>query len=341
MRIGLVGTGRIGASHAAAIAARPEVTELLLADADPARARATAAAIGARAVPTPDALLAPGAVDGLVIAAATAAHPALIRAGVRAGVPVFCEKPVAQSVAETAAVLRDVERAAVPVHIGFMRRFDPGYRRARRALRDGEVGVLHRVHAVTGDAVPPPPEYVATSGGIFRDCHVHDFDALRWVTGREITEVTAFGANRGAPHFAAVGDVDTTAAVLRLDDGTLVTLQGSRYNGAGYDVRMELAGTRGTFAVGLADRAPLTSAEPGTGFPAGDPWPGFWPRFASAYAAEIDAFLRVVAGADDDPHTEGACTVADALEAVLAADAADRSMREARPVRVAEVRPPG
>ncbi|TDQ54199.1 Gfo/Idh/MocA family protein [Actinorugispora endophytica] len=334
MRIGLVGAGRIGASHAAAIAARPEVTELVVADADGARARAVAAGVGAHAVDNVETLFAPGAVDGLVITAATAAHPGLILAGVRAGVPVFCEKPVAPDVPETVEVLREVAKHDVPVHIGFMRRFDEGYRRARRALRDGEIGTLHRVHAVTADAAPPPPGYVPTSGGIFRDCHVHDFDILRWVTGREVEEVYAYGANRGAAYFAEAGDVDNTAAVLRMDDGTLATLQGSRYNGGGYDVRMELAGSAGTIAVGLDERTPVVSAESGVDFPRERPWQEFWSRFTPAYEAEIDAFVRMVAGDGTSP-----CTVADALEAVLVADAADRSAREGRPVRVAEVRP--
>lgn len=334
MRIGLVGTGRIGQSHAAALRARPEVEDLLLADADPARARATAARVGARAAATLDELLRPGAIDALVIAAATPAHPALILAGLAAEIPVFCEKPVAPSVAETLRVREEADRAKTPVHIGFMRRFDAGYKHAHHAVRTGELGALHRVHATTCDKAPPPEDYVATSGGLFRDCHVHDFDILRWVTGHEVEEVFAYGANRGADFFTEHGDVDTSAAVLRLDDGTLATLQGSRYNGAGYDVRMELAGSRSTLVVGLDERVPLRSAEPGAVFPAGDPWEEFWTRFTPAYEAEISAFITMVRDGAPSP-----CTVTDALEAVLIADAADLSRREHRPVRLAEVRP--
>ena len=333
MRIGLVGTGRIGQSHAAALRARPEVAELLLADVDVDRARAVAAKVGARPVEV-DALLRPGAVDALVIAAATPAHPALIRAGIAAEIPVFCEKPVAPTVAETVRILEEVQRTKTPVHVGFMRRFDPGYLRAHSAVRAGELGDLHRVHALTCDMAPPPAGYIASSGGLFHDCHVHDFDILRWVTGREVEEVFAYGANRGESYFADHGDVDTSAAVLRLDDGTLATLQGSRYNGAGYDVRMELAGSRSTLVVGLDDQVPLRSAEPGVDFPVGDPWEVFWPRFTAAYEAEIGAFVAMVA--DDAPSP---CTVADALEAVLIAEAADLSRRERRPVRLTEVRP--
>ncbi|MGW9351497.1 Gfo/Idh/MocA family protein [Nocardiopsis flavescens] len=334
MRIGLIGTGRIGLSHAAALAARPEVDDLVVADLDPSSAGAAAERTGARAADRVGDLLAPGAVDALVVTAATGAHPGLILAGAAAGIPVFCEKPVAPTVAETARVLEEVERSGARVHIGFMRRFDAGYRRAHRAVRAGELGDLHRVHATTCDMAPPPAAYIAGSGGLFRDCHVHDFDILRWVTGLEVEEVFAYGANRGAAYFAEHGDVDTSAAVLRLSDGTLATLQGSRYNGAGYDVRMELAGTRATLAVGLDGRAPLRSAEPGADFPADDPWEEFWSRFTPAYEAEIAAFIAMVRDGTPSP-----CTVADALEAVLVADAADLSRREHRPVRVDEVRP--
>jgi myo-inositol 2-dehydrogenase/D-chiro-inositol 1-dehydrogenase len=212
------------------------------------------------------------------------------------------------------------------VRIGFQRRFDAGYRAAAAALRAGELGELHRVHLITADPAPPPAEYIPLSGGVFRDCHIHDFDILRWVTGHEVVSVYATGANRGAAFFAEAGDVDNSAALLTLDDGTLATLQGSRYNGGGYDVRMELAGTKGTQAVGLGPRAPLRSAE---GLqPPDTPWPDFVTRFGAAYTAEIDAFLR---------DGEGLCSIEDALAALYVAEAADLSLRQGRPVEVAEV----
>jgi predicted dehydrogenase len=148
-----------------------------------------------------------------------------------------------------------------------------------------------------------------------------------------VVEVYAVGANRGADYFGTAGDVDESVGLLTLDDGTLVTVQGSRYNGGGYDVRMELAGTAGTLVVGLDDRAPMRSAEPGVTFPDGAPWPGFWPRFLPAYRAEIQAFVELVAGRRDNP-----CSVAEALEAFYVAEAATRSRVERRAVRVDEVR---
>ncbi|MGR6914589.1 Gfo/Idh/MocA family protein [[Actinomadura] parvosata] len=311
MRVGLLGLGRIGAFHAATLAAHPLVDELIVSD--PVRSSPHGR--------PGDAFEA----DAVVIATPTSTHAELIMKACRLGLPVFCEKPVAGTVAETVKVLESA--AGNRVQIGFQRRFDPGYAAAARAVRAGELGELHRAHLVTADPAPPPAAYLPASGGIFRDCHIHDFDILRWVTGREVTSVYARGANRGAAFFAQAGDVDNSAALLTLDDGTLATLQGSRYNGGGYDVRMELAGTERTWAVGLGPRAPLHSTE---GLPAPQaPWPDFVTRFEAAYRAELDAFLT----GDRSP-----CSIEDALEALYVAEAADLSLREGRPVEVTEVR---
>jgi myo-inositol 2-dehydrogenase/D-chiro-inositol 1-dehydrogenase len=332
VRVGFVGVGRIGAAHAAVVARHPEVSELVVGDADPARAAQVAGALGATPAGAIDDVLAAG-VDALMIAANTSAHGALIVRGCEAGLPVFCEKPVALDVEGTIDVVERVRAAGVPVQIGFQRRFDAGYATVRASLAAGELGELRRVHLLSADREPPDASYIPGSGGIFRDCHVHDFDVLRWVTGREVVEAYATGANRGAEFFGAAGDVDESAALLTLDDGTLVTMQGSRYNGGGYDVRMEVYGTAASAAAGLGTRTPLRCAELDGGFPGGEPWPGFWERFTPAYEAEIDAFVEVALGRRETP-----CSVEDALEALYAAEAADLSRREHRPVAVAEVR---
>ncbi|MFF7236401.1 Gfo/Idh/MocA family oxidoreductase [Streptomyces collinus] len=332
MRIGILGLGRIGTFHAETLSKLDAVGSLVVCDPVAEAAKAAAERFGAEVADSPRALLAAG-VDGLVVAAATDAHPDLIRAGVRAGVPVFCEKPVARTMAEGVAVLRAVEDAGVPVQIGFNRRFDAGFAAARAAVRSGELGPLHTVRSTTLDPAPPPAAYVAASGGIFRDCSVHDFDVIRWVSGREVGEVYAVGGNRGAEHIAAAGDADTTGAVLTLDDGTIAMVSNSRHNARGHDVRMELHGFADSIAVGLDDRLPLRSVEPGVRFPAGTPHDFFMDRFAAAYRAELAAFTEVVAGSRPSP-----CTVEDALEAGWIAEACTLSVREHRPVTLAEVR---
>jgi myo-inositol 2-dehydrogenase/D-chiro-inositol 1-dehydrogenase len=319
-------------AHVSTLKSQVGVSELLIADLDPARAQAAAASVGSAGFGTIDDAFS-SKPDGIVIAAPTSAHAELIVRAVQAGIPTFCEKPLAESLASTVAVVGEVERHDVPVQIGFQRRFDAGYRAAKHALEAGEIGELRRMHLLTCDPTPPPAEYIPTSGGIYRDCHIHDFDILRWVTGREVVSVFATGSNRGARFFGEAGDVDESAALLTLEDGTLATLQGSRYNGAGYDVRMELSGTTGNRSVGLDYRVPLTSAEPGVTFPDGAPWPNFQERFAPAYSAELATFVRVAAGEIPSP-----CTPREALEALYIAEAAELSRAEGRVVRLDEVR---
>ncbi|AGK81088.1 Inositol 2-dehydrogenase [Streptomyces microflavus DSM 40593] len=334
MRIGLIGTGRIGTFHAEVLSRHPAVDSLLVADADPERAAVAATRTGASAVPV-DAMFTGGGrdrPDALVICSATAAHASLIARAARAGLPAFCEKPIALDLPGTLGALAEVEAAGSILQLGFMRRFDAGYGEARAAVREGRLGRLHTVRAVTSDPAPPPADYLPLSGGLYRDCLVHDFDVLRWVTGREVSEVYATGSDAGPAMFRAAGDVDTAAALLTLDDGTLATATATRCNGAGYDVRMELAGELDQIAVGLDDRTPLTSAEPeGPGAPA-KPWPGFLERFAPAYEAELDAFLRVARGELANP-----CDGREALHALRIAEACEISRRERRPVAMEEI----
>ena len=328
MRLGLIGLGRIGAFHAETLTGLG--ADLVVNDAVPAVTERVAEKFGAAPADTPAAVLAAG-IDGLVIAAATDAHPQLILAGVEAGLPVFCEKPVARGAAEAAEVLRHC--AGARVQIGFNRRFDAAIQAARDAVRSGELGWLHTVRSTTMDPAPPPAGYLAGSGGIFRDCSVHDFDTIRYVTGREVSEVYATGSARGDDVFAATGDVSTAAATLTLDDGTLAVVSNTRYNGRGYDVRLELHGSADSIAVGLEDKLPLRSVEPGVTFPAGPPHTFFMDRFSAAYRRELAAFTELVAGTRESP-----CTVADAVEAGWIAEACTLSLHEHRPVRMSAIR---
>ncbi|MCQ9165718.1 MULTISPECIES: Gfo/Idh/MocA family oxidoreductase [unclassified Arthrobacter] len=333
--LGLVGVGRIGVMHASNIAALNELlapavqVELKLTDVAVDHARTVAANLGAGFVPSVEDLLASG-IDGLLIATGTATHPGLIRAGVDAGIPVFCEKPVGVNVAESLPVLDYVREKGGTVQIGHQRRFDAGYLEAKRAYDAGELGWIHSLRAITGDMTPPPVEFLATSGGLFRDCSVHDFDILRWLTGREITEVYAKGSNNGDPAIGEVGDVDTALAVITFDDGTVGTVSATRYNGAGHDVRLELQGSKGSVMVGLDGQAALKSAEAGISFPSGTPHQTFAERFEAAYVSELQAFVELIQGLRPNP-----CTPEDAVAASKVADAAQESLLTGAPVRVA------
>src|SRR6266540_3356151 len=325
MHVGLVGAGRIGALHARLLLASPAVDALTIADLGPDRAAKLAADVGATAAPTPAALVDAG-VDALVIAAATAAHAELIHLGADAGLPTFCEKPIALDLEITDAVIEHVAKANVALQIGFQRRFDAGYLEARRLRASGELGRMYIARLATHDPAPPHEGYVAAAGGIFRDLHIHDFDAVRWVTGQEVVEVYADGSVLHDERFARHGDVDTAAAILRLADGALGIVSGTRHDPRGYDVRMELFGSGESIAVGLDERTPLRSVEPGVPPPASPGYGNFMERFDAAYRAELAAFLEVARG-----RTESPCTGDDARSALLIAMAAGRSLAEHRP----------
>ena len=332
MRIGLIGLGRIGAFHAATLSTLDRVSTLLVTDVVPSQAETTAAKIGAVPIDTAADLIA-AKPDAVVIASSTPTHLELLTKAVQAGIPTFCEKPVAEDPASARDLPGLVEDLGVPVQIGFQRRFDPAFEAAKAELDAGTLGWLTTVRSTTMDPLPPPPAYVATSGGIFRDCAVHDIDTLRWVTGREVVEVYAVGSNRGDTFFGEVGDVDTASILLTLDDGTIGVVSNTRYNGEGYDVRLELHGSKGSIAAGLDDGLPMRSASPDVQFPAGPRHQYFMDRLAEAFRRELSTFLEVAVGNLPSP-----CTIADGLEASWVAEACARSSREHRPVSLREIR---
>ena len=327
--IGLIGLGRIGVMHAEILALT--VDRLVVADSVPERAQAFATAHPDAhiEVRTPDALLSSPDLGGLVITTPTDTHAAIIERAAALNIPLFCEKPVSTDLATTLRVAEIVREQKVRLQMGFQRHFDAGYTAARNSLRSGAIGDLRRVHMGTMDQAPAPREFLAASGGIYTDCLIHDFDALRWVTGQEVTEVYAIGTDLGLPDFRDFDDPAETAVLLTMADGTIVTAQSSRFNGAGYDVRMELHGTLGTETVGLDEHLPMHSAEPGATYPSADPWTDFILRFKPAYEAEMRAFLEVVQGTREIP-----AGIEDAVAALLIAEACAASRREHGPVKV-------
>lgn len=309
------------------------VGRLVLADVDQARAKSSAEALGCDSAAV-DAVFAPSnplALDGLIIATGTSTHADLLVRAAKTGLPTYCEKPIALDLDEARRAKAALDEAALP-HIGFQRRFDDGYRRARDLLRSGELGELRRFHALTCDPFPPSPEFILGSGGIFRDCNVHDFDILRWVTGREVVEVYATGSARGDRAFAENNGLSDAVAVLTLDDGSVGTVHSSRDNGQGYEVRLDLMGTQGAANVGLDNKAPLRSVETGVEFPPDEPWFDFIDRFLPCYERELNHFVtQTMRG------LPSACTADDAVEALRIALACIRSVETGRPVRIEEI----
>ena len=330
MRIALLGAGRIGQLHGRLVASQPDVDEVIVADVDAVRARQAADAIGGRVAASVGKAL--DAADAALVTATTDAHPALVSMAVDRGLPVFCEKPLALDLDETIALVDKIESAGATVQVGFQRRFDQAYVEARRLVETGELGTVYLVRLIAHDHEPPPDAYIPVSGGLFRDSSIHDFDALRWVTGLEVEELYAAGSVRNFPIFARYDDVDTGAVILRMTDGTLAVLGQTRHDPRGYDIRMEIVGSKDAVTVGLTDATPLRSLEPGGPSMAGPAWSTFLTRFEPAYRAELLTFLRVARGEIPSP-----CTARDGLEAMRISVAATRSRLENRPVRLAEV----
>jgi myo-inositol 2-dehydrogenase/D-chiro-inositol 1-dehydrogenase len=329
LHVGVVGVGRIGGLHARTLASLDDVV-VSVTDSDLARAGQLARTLGVRAAPSADVLVA--SADALVIATPTPSHASLIRLASSAGLPTFCEKPVALDLATLDRVLDDVSRAGNLVQIGFQRRFDSGYRAARDAVATGARGSVLVLRAATHDPAPPAEAYIAASGGIFRDLHIHDFDAVRFVTGREIVEVYADGAVRESAWFDLYGDVDTAVAVLRLEDGALGILSGTRHDPLGYDVRLEVFGTRDSIVAGVDGRSPLHSVEPGSTRAGAPGYRNFIERFEPAYRAELEAFVDAVRTGKPSP-----CPLTEARAALVVALAADLSRAQRRPVATEEV----
>lgn len=335
MRIGLIGLGRIGAFHAQTLAGLTAIEELLVTDPLGEAVRAVTGRIPvARALSSPEEILAAG-VDGVVIAAPTDAHAELLLACVGRGIPTFCEKPIAASAQEAVTVRDRLAGSGVPVQIGYPRRFDPAFVAARAAVRDGTLGRVHTVRSTTMDPTPPPAAYLAFSGGIFRDCSVHDFDAVRWVSGREVVEVYALGSvDPTAPSelYTANGDYSTASVLLTLDDGAIGVVSNTRTNARGYDVRLEVHGSDDSVAAGLDEGLPLRSLEPGIAWPSGPTHTSFMDRLVEAFRRELAAFHDVAAGACPSP-----CTIEDAMGTTWVAEAATLSAQQQRPVRIEEV----
>lgn len=344
MRIGVAGLGRIGLMHATNLATVTGVDALVLTDPVPGRAERAAEVLSRGGGPACAAVGGPRVqvvedlsrllteVDGVLVATPTPTHAEVVHRVLEAGIPALCEKPIAGDLGTMRRVVEHAEGSGIPLLVGFQRRFDPAMTELRRRIEAGDVGDLYLVRAIGMDAEPPDPAYLPTSGGIFRDLFIHDLDAVPWLVGRPVVQVHAVGSVLVDQAFAASDDVDTAAVTLMFEGGVVAQLAGGRRDGAGYDHRIEVIGSRQALAVGLDSRTALTSLEPGGHDPAGAAYPGFPERFARAYAREAQVFVDVVAGRAVNPSP-----ARDSLVSLVLAEACERSRRSGTPVRPDEV----
>lgn len=319
----------MGAFRARVLSELPEVDEIVVGNRSVERARGLAEEIGGTAGTIEQTIHSEP--DAIIVSLSSEAHVEVLSQCIEAGVPVLCEKPIALTLRETEVVIKRAEKNEVALQVAFQRRFDPGYGRARREIRGGNLGTLYNIRMVAHDAEPSPESFIPGSGGMFRDLHVHDFDLARWLTGLEIERVFAVGNVRRFDRYARYGDLDSSAILLSMSDGLPVVITGTRQSPRGHDFRTEVFGSDDSVSVGSGPVLPRP-VEPEHDSPDGPSYGDFLERFDEAFRRETAAFLGVVRGETPNP-----CPGTTALEALRVAVACEQSRDTGEPVRVADV----
>jgi myo-inositol 2-dehydrogenase / D-chiro-inositol 1-dehydrogenase len=333
LHVGIIGAGRIGRVHAETLAFRiPEARTVSIADCNRRAAEAIAGHCRiAEVSSSSEEILADPRIDAVLICSSTDTHAGLIAAAARAGKHIFCEKPIARTLAEIDCALEAAEKAGVKLQIGFNRRFDANFVRVRRAVAAGEIGRPSLMHITSRDPAPPPLDYVRVSGGIFVDMTIHDFDMARFVIADEVEEVYTAGGVHVDPEIGNAGDLDTALIVLRFRNGVIGTIDNSRRAAYGYDQRIEILGSEGKIET---DNCYPNAATVSTGKAVCRDLPlnFFMERYRESFAAELQAFVAAVREDRATPVTgiDGRIPIQMAL-------AARKSYDEHRPVRLDEV----
>lgn len=324
IRIAVIGAGRIGHVHARSVAAHPKAELALICDPFEDNAKSLAEQYKVPYVLDAQEVFASD-VDAVIIGSPTPLHVEHILAAVRAGKRVLCEKPVALDLAEAERCRDELGAEADRVMLGFNRRFDPTFADIHARVEAGEIGQLQQFTVISRDPAAPPAQYVANSGGIFRDMTIHDFDMVRHFLG-DIVEVSALGSNT-IQEIADAGDFDQAVVTLRAADGRVATIVNSRTCCYGYDQRMEAFGEKGSLSADNLTASQVRKASSDLTEARGAILDFFLDRYADAYALELSAFIEAVKA--DGPVSPN---VHDGVLALQIADAATVSAKERRAV---------
>ena len=325
-KVALIGAGRMGAIHGAnaAQSGRLELTTVI--DRNPDAAARLAAELGA-ASGSLDGALGDPQIAAVIIASSTDSHLELALAARSAGKAVFCEKPLDRDLARLQAHAAAF-RAGPPLYVAFNRRFDTQFQALKAKIASGAIGALETANLISLDPRPPPPGFVHTSGGLFRDFTIHDFDVARWLFEEEPVSVFAFATWLVDPAIGAEGDVDTARTVLRFRSGRLCAVTNSRRSGYGYDQRVEAFGSAGMAMIG---NPPVSTLEAWTerGGATSPIYDSFQSRYAASYRAELDHFTDVL-----EEGREPVTGFDAALRALALAEAAALSAASGKLVRM-------
>lgn len=332
-RVAVLGCGRIGKMHAANIAAHPRAALAAVYDLHAPSAREAADAHGVPVAASAGEIFGSADIDAVLIATATETHADYIEMAVAAGKPALCEKPIDLSLERVNRCAEAIAGKNVPIQLGFNRRFDPGHRAARDAMRAGEIGDLHQVVITSRDPSMPPRAYLETAGGLLRDMTIHDFDLARFMLDDEPVEVFAVANALIDPALGAeLGEVDTAMIVMRTADGKQCHINNSRTAVYGYDQRVELMGTAGMLV--SDNRKPHEMKRfTGEATEVAEPYLHFFiERYHEAFMAEIAAFVEAV-----EQKKAPEVGFEDGRKALILAEAAYKSLAGKRCVRVDEI----
>ena len=329
MKVLVVGAGRMGAIRVEDLAADPRVSEVLVTNRNEDRATELAGSFNATVIPWEKALT--PVADAVVVAVGTDAHDHVLRGILPQGIPVLCEKPIAMTLAATTELIELAKSSDSPLQIGFQRRFDEPIRAVHDVIASGEIGTLYSLTMTAHDYTPSAREFIAGSGGIFRDMHVHDFDLVRWLTGSEVESVSATRAVRENQDYADFDDADVSSVIAVTTSGVQVIITGTRHDALGHDVRLEAFGSQDSVSAGLNSRTPLRTIENDLNLNA-NAYHGFVDRFRDAFKNETHAFVTFARGEITNP-----CPPDSALESLRIAIACEQSIAKGHITRVADV----
>lgn len=318
LNIGILGCGRIGQVHGNSLMHMPDARVVAVSDAMPQAANALAERLNARVMDT-DALISSSDVDAIIIGTPTDTHYDIIHKAAANGKAIFCEKPVDMSTDRIRECLSVVDDAGVAFFTAFNRRFDPHFAHLENQLRGGIVGDVELVTILSRDPSPPPVNYIKSSGGIFRDMMIHDFDMARFLLGEDPVELFATGSCLVDAEIGEAGDVDTAAVTLKTASGKICQITNSRRASYGYDQRIEVHGSKGLIrAENVLENQVEVANE--TGFLRAPTQAFFLERYDAAYKAEMAHFVAAVTNGTQ-PKPSGI----DGLKAQILADAASES----------------
>ena len=328
----LIGVGRMGQSHAKHIQKSPYASLYCVTDPNEELAKQVAEQFQCKSYATAEEALQDPNVDAVVIVSNTDTHAELIIAAAKAGKPIFCEKPIDLQLEKIDRCLEVVEREDVPLFVAFNRRFDPSFQSLYSRLRSGEIGNVEMVVITSRDNPFPDISYLKTSGGMFKDMTIHDFDMARWLLNEEPVEVYASGSCLIDPRIAEFDDVDTSMVTLKTASGVLCHINNSRRSVYGYDQRIEVFGSEGMLR---ANHLPPTIVEKSdsNGVQTDPPHPSFPERYQEAYQNEIDHFFRDVVRDHKPAYISGE----DGRQAIVIAEAATESLQLGKPVTIASL----